>query len=65
MMVLFLDRNLLECVPDWACEAKKLEILDMSYNLLTEVPARYAYTDAYLTYVFKYFSQFGFPFICC
>uniref|UniRef100_A0A671EKH6 PH domain leucine-rich repeat-containing protein phosphatase 2 n=1 Tax=Rhinolophus ferrumequinum TaxID=59479 RepID=A0A671EKH6_RHIFE len=35
-----LSRNLLECVPDWACEAKKLEILDMSYNLLTEIPVR-------------------------
>ncbi|XP_036782822.2 PH domain leucine-rich repeat-containing protein phosphatase 2 isoform X2 [Manis pentadactyla] len=35
-----LSRNLLECVPDWACEAKKLEILDVSYNLLTEVPVR-------------------------
>uniref|UniRef100_A0A5F5PP88 PH domain leucine-rich repeat-containing protein phosphatase 2 n=1 Tax=Equus caballus TaxID=9796 RepID=A0A5F5PP88_HORSE len=35
-----LSRNLLECVPDWACEAKKIEILDMSYNLLTEVPMR-------------------------
>uniref|UniRef100_A0AC11CY40 PH domain and leucine rich repeat protein phosphatase 2 n=1 Tax=Ovis aries TaxID=9940 RepID=A0AC11CY40_SHEEP len=33
-------RNLLECVPDWACEAKKIEILDVSYNLLTEVPMR-------------------------
>lgn len=33
-------RNLLECVPDWACEAKKIEILDASYNLLTEVPVR-------------------------
>uniref|UniRef100_A0A673VDD1 PH domain leucine-rich repeat-containing protein phosphatase 2 n=1 Tax=Suricata suricatta TaxID=37032 RepID=A0A673VDD1_SURSU len=35
-----LSRNLLECVPDWACEAKKMEILDVSYNLLTEVPMR-------------------------
>uniref|UniRef100_A0A4X1SNF6 PH domain leucine-rich repeat-containing protein phosphatase 2 n=2 Tax=Sus scrofa TaxID=9823 RepID=A0A4X1SNF6_PIG len=35
-----LSRNLLECVPDWACEAKKLEILDVSHNLLTEVPMR-------------------------
>ncbi|XP_006860249.1 PREDICTED: PH domain leucine-rich repeat-containing protein phosphatase 2 isoform X2 [Chrysochloris asiatica] len=35
-----LSRNLLECVPDWACEAKKIEILDVSYNLLTEVPLR-------------------------
>uniref|UniRef100_A0A8D0TI61 PH domain leucine-rich repeat-containing protein phosphatase 2 n=1 Tax=Sus scrofa TaxID=9823 RepID=A0A8D0TI61_PIG len=35
-----LSRNLLECVPDWACEAKKLEMLDVSHNLLTEVPMR-------------------------
>ncbi|XP_023597653.1 PH domain leucine-rich repeat-containing protein phosphatase 2 isoform X2 [Trichechus manatus latirostris] len=35
-----LSRNLLECVPDWACEAKKIEILDVSYNLLTEVSMR-------------------------
>ncbi|XP_008067761.1 PH domain leucine-rich repeat-containing protein phosphatase 2 isoform X2 [Carlito syrichta] len=35
-----LSRNLLECIPDWACEAKKIEILDVSYNLLTEVPMR-------------------------
>ncbi|XP_055001386.1 PH domain leucine-rich repeat-containing protein phosphatase 2 [Sorex araneus] len=35
-----LSRNLLECVPDWACEAKKIEVLDVSYNLLTEVPMR-------------------------
>ncbi|XP_028930737.1 PH domain leucine-rich repeat-containing protein phosphatase 2 [Ornithorhynchus anatinus] len=35
-----LSRNLLECVPDWACEAKKIEILDVSYNLLTEIPVR-------------------------
>nr|XP_012292903.1 PH domain leucine-rich repeat-containing protein phosphatase 2 isoform X2 [Aotus nancymaae] len=35
-----LSRNLLECVPDWACEAKKIEVLDVSYNLITEVPMR-------------------------
>ncbi|XP_036201656.1 PH domain leucine-rich repeat-containing protein phosphatase 2 isoform X3 [Myotis myotis] len=35
-----LSRNQLECVPDWACEAKKIEVLDVSYNLLTEVPMR-------------------------
>ncbi|XP_006878692.1 PREDICTED: PH domain leucine-rich repeat-containing protein phosphatase 2 isoform X2 [Elephantulus edwardii] len=35
-----LARNLLECVPDWACEAKKIEILDVSHNLLPEVPVR-------------------------
>uniref|UniRef100_A0A4X1SLY7 protein-serine/threonine phosphatase n=1 Tax=Sus scrofa TaxID=9823 RepID=A0A4X1SLY7_PIG len=41
-----LSRNLLECVPDWACEAKKLEILDVSHNLLTEVPMSLRYLNA-------------------
>ncbi|XP_029420290.1 PH domain leucine-rich repeat-containing protein phosphatase 2 isoform X2 [Nannospalax galili] len=41
-----LSRNLLECVPDWACEARKLEILDMSYNLLTEIPLSLRYLNA-------------------
>ncbi|XP_036129826.1 PH domain leucine-rich repeat-containing protein phosphatase 2 isoform X4 [Molossus molossus] len=41
-----LSRNLLECVPDWACEAKKIEILDVSYNLLTEVPMSLRYLNA-------------------
>ncbi|XP_059713626.1 PH domain leucine-rich repeat-containing protein phosphatase 2 isoform X2 [Haemorhous mexicanus] len=35
-----LSRNQLQCVPDWACEAKKLEVLDVSYNLLLELPSR-------------------------
>ena len=35
-----LAHNQMQCVPDWACEAKKLEILDMSYNLLVELPSR-------------------------
>ncbi|XP_030437386.1 PH domain leucine-rich repeat-containing protein phosphatase 2 isoform X3 [Gopherus evgoodei] len=35
-----ISRNQLLCIPDWACEAKKLEVLDMSYNLLTELPSR-------------------------
>ncbi|XP_039358628.1 PH domain leucine-rich repeat-containing protein phosphatase 2 isoform X4 [Mauremys reevesii] len=34
-----ISRNQLLCIPDWACEAKKLEVLDMSYNLLTELPS--------------------------
>ncbi|XP_062032743.1 PH domain leucine-rich repeat-containing protein phosphatase 2 isoform X1 [Lepus europaeus] len=40
LTTLELSRNLLECVPDWACDAKKIEIIDVSYNLLTEVPMR-------------------------
>ncbi|XP_016156657.1 PREDICTED: PH domain leucine-rich repeat-containing protein phosphatase 2 isoform X2 [Ficedula albicollis] len=35
-----LAHNQLQCVPDWACEAKKLEVLDLSYNLLLELPSR-------------------------
>ncbi|XP_056356822.1 PH domain leucine-rich repeat-containing protein phosphatase 2 isoform X2 [Oenanthe melanoleuca] len=35
-----LSHNQLQCVPDWACEAKKLEVLDLSYNLLLELPSR-------------------------
>uniref|UniRef100_A0A8C0FL09 PH domain leucine-rich repeat-containing protein phosphatase 2 n=1 Tax=Bubo bubo TaxID=30461 RepID=A0A8C0FL09_BUBBB len=35
-----LSHNQLQCVPDWACEAKKLEVLDVSYNLLVELPSR-------------------------
>ncbi|KFQ28058.1 PH domain leucine-rich repeat-containing protein phosphatase 2, partial [Mesitornis unicolor] len=35
-----LSRNQLQCIPDWACEAKKLEVLDVSYNLLVELPLR-------------------------
>ncbi|XP_020819264.1 PH domain leucine-rich repeat-containing protein phosphatase 2 isoform X1 [Phascolarctos cinereus] len=35
-----LSRNQLEYVPDWVCESKKIEVLDMSYNLLTEIPIR-------------------------
>lgn len=43
---------MLECVPDWACDAKKIEIIDVSYNLLTEVPVRYVGVKAYITRVF-------------
>lgn len=33
-------RNCMESLPDWLCEAKKLEVLDVSHNLITELPAR-------------------------
>uniref|UniRef100_A0A8C5DR42 protein-serine/threonine phosphatase n=1 Tax=Gouania willdenowi TaxID=441366 RepID=A0A8C5DR42_GOUWI len=33
-------RNHMESLPDWLCEAKKLEVLDMSHNLIAELPAR-------------------------
>uniref|UniRef100_H3A5Z3 protein-serine/threonine phosphatase n=1 Tax=Latimeria chalumnae TaxID=7897 RepID=H3A5Z3_LATCH len=36
-----LSRNYLECVPDWVCEARKIEVLDFSWNHLIELPARY------------------------
>lgn len=30
----------MESLPDWLCEAKKLEVLDVSHNLIAELPAR-------------------------
>lgn len=30
----------MESLPDWLCEAKKLEVLDVSHNLITELPSR-------------------------
>ncbi|XP_068883355.1 PH domain leucine-rich repeat-containing protein phosphatase 2 isoform X2 [Aphelocoma coerulescens] len=41
-----LSHNQLQCVPDWACEAKKLEVLDVSYNLLLELPSSLRYLNA-------------------
>ncbi|XP_037131598.1 PH domain leucine-rich repeat protein phosphatase 1 [Syngnathus acus] len=35
-----ISRNLMESLPDWLCEAKKLEVLDASHNLVGELPAR-------------------------
>ncbi|XP_017333014.1 PH domain leucine-rich repeat-containing protein phosphatase 2 isoform X1 [Ictalurus punctatus] len=32
--------NVLECLPDWVCDSRKLEVLDVSHNLLLELPAR-------------------------
>lgn len=34
------SRNNLESLPDWLVEAKRLEVLDVSHNLVTELPAR-------------------------
>lgn len=31
-------RNNMESLPDWLCEAKKLEVLDVSHNLIAELP---------------------------
>lgn len=33
-------RNHMESLPDWLVEAKKLEVLDVSHNLITELPAK-------------------------
>ncbi|XP_029004896.1 PH domain leucine-rich repeat protein phosphatase 1-like [Betta splendens] len=35
-----LSWNKLECVPDWVCESKRLEVLDISHNSVTELPIR-------------------------
>uniref|UniRef100_A0A9J7ZQK3 PH domain leucine-rich repeat-containing protein phosphatase 2 n=1 Tax=Cyprinus carpio carpio TaxID=630221 RepID=A0A9J7ZQK3_CYPCA len=35
-----LSRNLLEYLPDWVCDSRKIEVLDVSHNLLSELPAR-------------------------
>lgn len=35
-----LNRNLLEYLPDWVCDSRKIEVLDVSHNLLSELPAR-------------------------
>ncbi|KAI4880886.1 hypothetical protein NFI96_008408 [Prochilodus magdalenae] len=35
-----LSWNLLEYLPDWVCDSRKIEVLDISHNLLLELPAR-------------------------
>ncbi|XP_051943767.1 PH domain leucine-rich repeat protein phosphatase 1 [Hippocampus zosterae] len=35
-----ISRNRMESLPDWLCEAKKLEVLDASHNLVGELPVR-------------------------
>ncbi|KAJ8400489.1 hypothetical protein AAFF_G00396130 [Aldrovandia affinis] len=35
-----LSRNLLEYLPDWVCDTRKIEVLDVTHNLLSELPAR-------------------------
>ncbi|KAM9302013.1 PH domain leucine-rich repeat-containing protein phosphatase 2 [Gastrophryne carolinensis] len=35
-----LSRNCLTVVPEWICEAKKLEMLDLSWNFIAELPLR-------------------------
>lgn len=40
LTVLDLSWNKLGCVPDWVWESSRLEVLDISHNCVTELPAR-------------------------
>ncbi|XP_071344488.1 PH domain leucine-rich repeat-containing protein phosphatase 2 isoform X2 [Trachinotus anak] len=35
-----LSQNLLEYLPDWVCDCRKIEMLDVTHNLLSEIPSR-------------------------
>lgn len=35
-----LSQNLLEYLPDWVCDCRKIEMLDVTYNLLSQLPSR-------------------------
>ncbi|KAM9861405.1 PH domain leucine-rich repeat-containing protein phosphatase 2 [Aulostomus maculatus] len=35
-----LSQNLLEYLPDWVCDCRKIEMLDVTHNLLSELPSR-------------------------
>ncbi|XP_062869127.1 PH domain leucine-rich repeat-containing protein phosphatase 2 [Trichomycterus rosablanca] len=35
-----LSWNCVEYLPDWVCDSRKIEVLDVSHNLLLELPAR-------------------------
>uniref|UniRef100_A0A8C9W7X2 PH domain and leucine rich repeat protein phosphatase 2 n=1 Tax=Scleropages formosus TaxID=113540 RepID=A0A8C9W7X2_SCLFO len=35
-----LSRNSLEYLPDWVCDTRKIEVLDITHNLLSELPGR-------------------------
>ncbi|CAL8351779.1 unnamed protein product [Merluccius merluccius] len=35
-----LSRNQLEYLPDWVCDSRKMEVLDLEHNILTELPSR-------------------------
>ncbi|KAL0613034.1 PH domain leucine-rich repeat-containing protein phosphatase 1 [Plecturocebus cupreus] len=37
-------RNRLENVPEWVCESRKLEVLDIGHNQICELPARWSFT---------------------
>lgn len=40
-IVYFIFRNRLENVPEWICESRKLEVLDIGHNQICELPARW------------------------
>lgn len=40
LIVLFIHRNHLENLPEWVCDSKKLEVLDVGHNRISELPAR-------------------------
>nr|XP_020462839.1 PH domain leucine-rich repeat-containing protein phosphatase 2 isoform X3 [Monopterus albus] len=35
-----LSQNLFEYLPDWVCDCRKIEMLDVTHNLLSELPSR-------------------------
>ncbi|KAJ7986123.1 hypothetical protein DPEC_G00347530 [Dallia pectoralis] len=35
-----LSRNLLDYLPDWVCDSRKVEVVDVTHNFLSELPAR-------------------------
>ncbi|XP_064434842.1 PH domain leucine-rich repeat-containing protein phosphatase 1 isoform X2 [Mirounga angustirostris] len=40
------SRNCLENVPEWVCESRKLEVLDIGHNQICELPARLRFLNA-------------------
>ncbi|XP_065788936.1 PH domain leucine-rich repeat-containing protein phosphatase 1 isoform X2 [Muntiacus reevesi] len=40
------SRNCLENVPEWVCESRKLEVLDVGHNQICELPARLRFLNA-------------------
>ncbi|XP_061670851.1 PH domain leucine-rich repeat-containing protein phosphatase 2 isoform X4 [Syngnathoides biaculeatus] len=41
-----LSQNLLERLPDWVCDCRKVETLDVTHNLLTELPSSLKHLNA-------------------
>lgn len=39
--VFFIHRNHLESLPEWVCDSRKLEVLDVGHNRIRELPARW------------------------